>query len=364
MATQIQQPANLQPEIDETKVHAFLEKAVNDFGGAISAGLVVIGDKLGLYKAMAGAPPMNSVELAARTGTHERFIREWLINQAAGGYLSYDAKIGKYSLPPENAAALADDESPFFVGGGFQVITAMIRANERIADAFRTGGGMFWGEHHPDLFEGTERFFRPGYATHLVSGWIPSLQGVEEKLRQGATVADVGCGHGASTVIMAEAFPKSRFFGFDNHAPSIVRARESAFHAGVANRVTFDIAGATNFPNGDGYDLICFFDCLHDLGDPVASLARARQTLKAGGSVMVVEPMAAETVEGNLNPIGRVYAGASVLCCTPNAIASGQTALGTLATEKDLRKVAMQAGFRQFSRVSETPFNRVFEART
>ncbi len=344
-------------------MHAFLGKAINDFGGAVSAALVVIGDKLGLYKAMTGAPPMNSVELAARTGTHERFIREWMINQAAGGYLSYDTTTGKYSLPPENAAALADDESPFFVSGGFQVITAMIQANERIADAFRTGRGMFWGEHHHDLFEGTERFFRPGYATHIVSSWIPSLKGIEKKLLEGATVADIGCGHGASTVIMAQAYPNSRFFGFDNHAPSIVHARKAAFHAGVANRVSFDIAGATNFPNAEGYDFICFFDCLHDLGDPVGSLARARETIKSGGSVMIVEPMAAETVEGNLNPIGRVYAGASVLCCTPNAIASGQTVLGTLATEKELRKVALKAGFRQFNRVSETPFNRVFEAR-
>ena len=344
-------------------MQAFHEKALNDMGGAVSAALTIIGDKLGLYKAMAGAPPMNSVELAARTGTHERYIREWLVNQAAGGYLSYNPATGKYALPPEHAAALADDESPYFVGGGFQILTAMIKAHERITDSFRTGRGMFWGEHHQDLFEGTERFFRPGYSANIVSSWIPALDGVEAKLTAGATVADIGCGHGASTIIMAQAYPNSRFFGFDNHAPSIVHARSAAFHAGTASRAFFDIAGATNFPKSGGYDFICFFDCLHDLGDPAASLARARETLNPGGTVMIVEPMAAETVEGNLNPIGRIYAGASVLCCTPNAIASGQMALGTLATEGDLRKVAMQAGFRKFQRVSETPFNRVFEAR-
>jgi SAM-dependent methyltransferase len=349
------------PEIDRPTLDSFLGKAVNDFGAAVSAALVVIGDKLGLYKAMVGAPPMNSVELAARTGTSERYIREWLVNQAAGGYIRFEGASGKYSLPAEHAAALADDQSPFFVCGGFQVITAMIKADERILEAFQTGNGMFWGEHHHDLFEGTERFFKPGYTAHLVSDWIPSLEGVRAKLETGATVADIGCGHGASTVIMAEAYPKSRFYGFDNHAPSVVHARKHAFQAGVASRAYFDIAGATNFPNAGGYDFITFFDCLHDLGDPAGSLMRAKETLREGGTVMVVEPMAAENVEGNLNPVGRVYSGASVLCCTPNAIASGQTALGTLATEAQLRKVARQAGFTRFRKTSETHFNRVFE---
>jgi len=349
--------------LDEAKIERFLERAVNDLGAAVSAALVVIGDKLGLYKAMAGAPPMNSVELAERTGTSERYIREWLVNQAAGGYIEYDAATGKYFLPPEHALALADDQSHFFVGGGFQVITAMVKADERIVKAFRTGEGMFWGEHHHDLFEGTERFFRPGYAAHLISTWIPSLDGVQKKLEAGALVGDIGCGHGASTVIMAQAFPNSRFHGFDNHAPSIVRARKTAFQAGVASRVHFDIAGATNFPNAGGYDFIAFFDCLHDLGDPAGSLNRARETLKPDGVLMIVEPMAAEEVEGNLNPVGRVFSGASVLCCTPNAIASGQTALGTLATEAQLKKVARQAGFKRFRCTCKTPFNRVFEAR-
>jgi SAM-dependent methyltransferase len=363
MSTRLNPFGGVQTEIEQIKVDAFLEKALGDFGAAASAALVVIGDKLGLYKAMAGAPPMSSSELAARTGTHERYVREWLVNQAAGGYLVYHADSGKYSLPPEHAVALADDQSPFFVGGGFQVITAMVKADERIAQAFKSGGGMFWGEHHLDLFEGTERFFRPGYSAHLTSSWIPSLEGVRSKLEAGAMVADIGCGHGASTIIMAQAYPNSQFFGFDNHAPSVVRARKAAFQSGVASRVFFDIAGATNFPKAGGYDFITFFDCLHDLGDPVGSLMRARETLASDGTVMVVEPMAAENVEGNLNPIGRVYSAASVLCCTPNAIASGQTALGTLATEAQLRKAAHQAGFSSFRRTCETHFNRVFEAR-
>jgi SAM-dependent methyltransferase len=363
MASQSTVTTNTQITIDKAKVEAFLAKAVNDFGAAVSAALVVIGDKLGLYKAMAGAPPMNSMELAARTGTSERYVREWLVNQAASGYVEYDSSTDKYSLPIEHAAALADDQSLFFVGGGFQVLAAMVKADERIATAFKTGGGMFWGEHHHDLFEGTERFFRPGYAANLVSSWIPALDGVQPRLEAGANVADVGCGHGASTIIMAQAYPNSRFFGFDNHAPSIVHARKRAFQSGVASRVFFDIAGATNFPNAGGYEFITFFDCLHDLGEPTGSLMRARDTLNPDGTVMIVEPMAAETVEGNLNPIGRVFSGASVLCCTPNAIASGQTALGTLATEAQLRKVARQAGFTRFRRVCETPFNRIFEVR-
>lgn len=307
---------------DPARLERFIEKAMADFGGAISAAMVVIGDRLGLYKAMAGSSPMNSIELASHTGTHERYIREWLVNQAAGGYLEYDSATGKYSLPPEHAAALAEDQSPYFVVGGFQLITAMLKADERISDAFKTGAGMFWGEHHHDLFEGTERFFKPGYSAHLIAEWIPSLDGIQKKLEKGALVADIGCGHGASTIIMAKAFPKSVFYGFDNHAPSIVHARKQAFQDGLAGRVHFDIAGATNFPNAGGYDFITFFDCLHDLGDPAGSLMRARETLKPEGSIMIVEPMAAETVEGNLNPIGRVYSGASVLCCTPNAIAS------------------------------------------
>jgi SAM-dependent methyltransferase len=348
--------------LNQAKLEAFLNRAVGDFGAAVSAALVLIGDRLGLYKAMAGSTPLTSAELAERTGTNERYVREWLINQAAGGYVEYNPATGKYHLPSEHAAALADDHSPFFVGGGFQVVTAMIKASDRIASAFQTGEGMFWGEHHTDLFEGTERFFRPGYSANLVANWIPAIPALQDKLKAGARVADVGCGHGASTIIMAQAFPKSLFWGFDNHAPSIVHARKGAYTAGVADRVKFDIAGATNFPSS-GYDFVAFFDCLHDLGDPVGSLRRARETLNPGGVVMIVEPMASENVEGNFNPVGRVYSGASVLCCTPNAIASGQVALGTVATESQLRNVAAEAGLTQFRRATETPFNRVFEAR-
>lgn len=349
--------------IDQAKLDAFLGKAVTDFGGAVSAALVLIGDKLGLYKAMAHGGPMTSAELARRTGTSERYIREWLVNQAAGGYVEYDAATKTFTLPHEHALALADEKSPFFVGGGFQVVTAMMKAESRITNAFMTGEGMFWGEHDPNLFEGTERFFRPGYAAHLVGSWIPALDEVKERLERGAMVADIGCGHGASTIIMALAYPKSKFWGFDNHAPSINRAHRGAHEAGVADRVIFEIAGATNFPERAKYDLIAFFDCLHDFGDPVGAAKRAYETLAPEGAAMIVEPMAAEAVEGNLNPVGRVYSGASVLCCTPNAIASGQTVLGTLATEADLRRVVTTGGFTRFRRAAETPFNRVFEAR-
>jgi SAM-dependent methyltransferase len=349
--------------IDQAKLEAFLGKAVSDFGGAVSAALVRIGDRLGLYKAMSHGGPMTSVELARRTGTTERYVREWLVNQAAGGYVEYDPATGTYSLPHEHAIALADEKSPFFVGGGFQVIMGMLKAEARIAQAFLGGGGMFWGEHDPDLFEGTERFFRPGYAAHLVSSWIPALDGVKEKLERGATVADIGCGHGASTIIMALAYPKSKFFGFDNHAPSINSAHRAAHEAGVADRVIFEIAGATTFPARSKFDLVAFFDCLHDFGDPIGAAKRAYETLASDGTVLIVEPMAGESVEKNLNPVGRVFSGASVLCCTPNAIASGQTVLGTLATEEQLRKVVTAGGFTRFRRAAETPFNRVFEAR-
>jgi SAM-dependent methyltransferase len=349
--------------IDQQKMEAFLGKAVSDFGAAISAALVLIGDKLGLYKAMAHGGRLSSAELARRTGTMERYIREWLVNQAAAGYVEYDPATGTYSLPHEHAIALADEKSPFFVGGGFQVVTALMKAEPRIAQAFMSGEGMFWGEHDHDLFEGTERFFRPGYAAHLVGTWIPALDGVKQRLETGAAVADVGCGHGASTILMAQAYPKSRFFGFDNHAPSINKAHRSAHEAGVADRVVFEIAGATNFPERAKYDLMTFFDCLHDFGDPVGAAKRAHETIAPNGTVLIVEPMAGEKVEENLNPVGRVYSGASVLCCTPNAIASGQTHLGTLATEADLQKVMTAGGFTRFRRATQTPFNRVFEAK-
>ena len=348
--------------IDEAKLEAFMGRVVSDFGGLSSGALVVLGDKLGLYRALAESGPLTSAELAERTGTVERYVREWLLNQAAGGYLEYEPATGRYSLPPEHAIALTDEQSPYFVAGGFQVLTAMLRALPRITQAFRTGEGMLWGEHDPDLFEGTERFFRPGYAAHLVSEWIPALEGIQAKLEAGATVADVGCGHGASTIIMAQAFPRSRFFGFDNHLPSIERARVAAERAGVSDRVRFETTGGQGFPGTD-YALVAFFDCLHDMGDPIGALRHSYQALASDGAVLVVEPMAGERVEDNLNPIGRVYAAASTLCCTPNALASGALALGTLAAEAQLREVASAAGFTRFRRIAETPFNRIYEAR-
>ena len=292
--------------INEDKMHAFLGKVVGDFGAALSSSLVYIGQKLGLYKAMAGDGPVTPAELAQKTSTNERYIREWLINQAAGGYVDYDAASGRYSLSPEQAVALTDEASPFFVGGGFYVVKAMTAAVSRIEDAFKNGGGMLWGEHDPDLFVGVERFFRPGYAAHLIASWIPALTGVEEKLKAGGKVADIGCGHGSSTIIMAQAYPKSKFWGFDNHEKSIETARQRAKDAGVSDRVTFEVANAGDFPDQQ-YDMIAFFDCLHDMGDPVSACKRAFATVADDGAVLIVEPMAGNTVEENFNIIGRTF---------------------------------------------------------
>ena len=348
--------------VNEEKLQAFLGKVIGDFGAALSSGLVYIGQKLGLYKAMAGAGPLTPAELARRTGTVERYVREWLINQAASGYIEYDAASGRYTLPSEQAVALADETSPFYVGGGFYVVKAMMQAQARIAELFRNGGGILWGDHDPDLFIGTERFFRPGYALHLVAEWIPALTGIDAKLKSGGTVADVGCGHGASTIIMAQAYPTSRCYGFDNHDASIQRARQAAAEAGLGDRVRFEIADASGFP-GKAYDLVAFFDCLHDMGDPVGAAKRAGETLAPAGSVMIVEPMAGRTVEENFNPIGRTFSAASTLCCTANSMALGGPALGAVASDEAIRDVVLAGGLTQFRRAAETPFNRVFEAR-
>lgn len=349
-------------QINEEKLNAFMGKVVGDFGAALSSALVYIGQRLGLYKAMEGAGEMTAAELAEKTGTNERYVREWLINQAASGYVEYNPENAKYNLPPEQALALTDEESPFYVGGGFYVVKAMLRAHERIADAFQTGGGMLWGEHDPDLFVGTEKFFRPGYKAHLTAEWIPALTGTEEKLRAGTNVADVGCGHGASTIIMAKTYPNSRFFGFDSHQPSIEHARGAAREAGVADRVSFEVADACDFPN-ENYGLIAFFDCLHDMVNPAGAARCAYQTLSDDGSVLIVEPMAGNTVEENFNPVGRTFSAASTLCCTANSMARGGAALGAVATEQSLRDVVLDAGFASFRRATETPFNRIFEAR-
>lgn len=350
------------PEINPEKLQALIGKVVSDFGAALSSTLVYIGQKLSLYKALAASPPLTPAELAKQTGLVERYVRDWLINQAAGGYVEYDAATGRYSMTPEQIVALTDETSPAFVGGGFYVIKAMHRAEPRITEAFKNGGGMLWGEHDADLFIGTERFFRPGYMMHLVNDWIPALAGVEARLKNGGTVADVGCGHGASTIIMAQAYPQSRFYGFDNHAPSVEHARRAAEQAGVSDRVTFEVAEASRIPD-HRYDLVAFFDCFHDLGDPVGAARRAYETLAPGGSMMLVEPMAGNNAEENFNAVGRTFSAASVLCCVPNSMALNGPALGAVAPEEAIADTVRAGGFKQFRRATETPFNRVFEAK-
>jgi 2-polyprenyl-3-methyl-5-hydroxy-6-metoxy-1,4-benzoquinol methylase len=348
-------------EINEEKMNAFLGKVVGDFGAALSSVLGYIGIKLGLYEALADSSGLASTELAEKTNTNERYVREWLLNQASGGYIEYDPATKKYSMTAEQKTALTDEESPFYVGGGFYVLKAMANAQPRITEAFQNGGGLLWGDNDPDLFIGTEKFFRPGYNAHLTAAWIPALNGAEEKLKAGAKVADVGCGHGASTIIMAKTYPNSTFYGFDNHEASIKTAQAKAEAAGLSDRVKFQVASASDFPD-EKYDLIAFFDCLHDMGDPAGAARRAFETLSDGGSVMIVEPMAGNTVEENFNIIGRTFSAASTLCCTANSMALGGPALGAVASEEALRDTVMSGGFTQFRRATETPFNRVFEA--
>jgi 2-polyprenyl-3-methyl-5-hydroxy-6-metoxy-1,4-benzoquinol methylase len=349
--------------VDEKKLNDFLGKVVGDVGAAMSAALVVIGDKLGLYKAMAAAGPVTPAELAHRTETTERYVREWLNAQAAGGYVAYDAASGRFSLPPEQAFALADDTSPASVPGLFHVTAAMWHGEESMTKNFRTGEGLAWGSQHPCLFEGTERFFRSGYIGNLVSAWLPALEGVTDKLQRGARVADVGCGLGASTILMAKAFPKSHFAGFDSHEGSVVTARQRAKQAGVADRVTFEVAKSTDYP-GRGYDLVAHFDCLHDMEDPVGAARHAKETLATDGTWMIVEPFAADRAEDNHNPVGRVFYSASTLLCVPHSLAHHGPALGAQAGEARLREVVVTGGgFRRFRRATETPFNLILEAR-
>jgi SAM-dependent methyltransferase len=340
----------------EAKANAFLHKVVGDWGATVGTALVVIGDKLGLYDALTAAGPLTPAELSQRTSTSERYCREWLLAQAAGGYLEYDPASGCYRLPPEHGAVLGT------VIGGFKMMNALTRAEPRIVQAFRTGGGISWGEHDQDVFEGCERFFRPGYEQNLVSSWIPALDGIEAKLQAGGLVADVGCGYGASTLIMARAYPLTQFVGVDSHSGSIEAARQAA--ADFGSRVHFEVGDATGYRGtSKGYDLITFFDCLHDMVDPIGALRYAADRLAPQGSVLLVEPMAGERPEDNLNPVGRVYASCSVLVCTPNSLAGGGLALGTVASEARLREVAKAAGLTSFERVTETPFNRIFELR-
>jgi SAM-dependent methyltransferase len=349
--------------IDEAKLEAFMGQAVTDMGAIISAPLMVIGEKLGLYKAMAGAGPLSSSEVAERAGASERSVREWLRNQAAGGYVEYDPQGDRYTLPDEHALALADESSPFYILGMYDSIASLYADEDRILEAFRSGEGMGWHEHDHRLFRGTERFFRPGYRGHLVSEWLPALHGVREKLERGAKVADVGCGHGASTIIMAEAFPNSEFFGFDYHQASIERARAAARDAGVEDRISFATASAKDYPGSD-YDLVCVFDCLHDMGDPVGASAHIRQSLGEDGTWMIVEPFAGDSVQENLNPVGRVFYGASTVICTPASLAQEVgLALGAQAGQARLAEVIEEGGFGAVRRATETPFNLILEAK-
>jgi SAM-dependent methyltransferase len=349
--------------IDEAKLEAFMGQAVTDMGAVISAPLMMIGEKLGLYKAMAHAGPLTPAEVAERAGASERYVREWLGNQAAGGYVTYDPEGERYTLPDEHALALADEDSPFYILGMYDSIASLYADEDQILEAFRSGEGMGWHEHDHRLFRGTERFFRPGYRANLVDQWIPALDGVQEKLQAGARVADIGCGHGASTIIMAQAFPESEFFGFDYHDASIERAREAAREAGVADRINFAVAAAKDYPGGE-YDLACVFDCLHDMGDPVGASRHVLETLAADGTWMIVEPFAGDRVEENLNPVGRVFYGASTVICTPASLAQEVgLALGAQAGEARLTDVLTEGGFTRVRRATETPFNLILEAR-
>ena len=344
----------------EERLNAFLGKSVCDLGAAVTASLILIGDRLGLFKALADSPATPG-ELARRTGTNQRYIREWLNAQAAGGYVEYDPANGSYGLNEEQRLCLADPQGPVDLPGAYFIVEAVFHALDRTQENFRTGAGLEWGEHHECLFHGTERFFRAGYNANLLGSWLPALDGAVEKLRQGGKAADVGCGHGASTLLMAKAFPESEFVGFDYHAASIETARERAAAAGVRN-ARFEVADATGYAD-KGFDLIAFFDCLHDMGDPVGAARHAHAALKSDGHCMLVEPSAGDEVEDNLNPVGRVYYGASAQICVPVSLARNGPALGAQAGEARLRDVVTGGGFTRFRRATETPFNLVLEAR-
>jgi SAM-dependent methyltransferase len=351
------------PTIDEQKLEQFMGQFVQDMGAAATAPLVVIGDKLGLYKAMADGAPVTPAELAERTGCHERYLREWLCQQAASGYVEYDAADATFRLPPEQALALAHDDSPAFIPGAFQLIAAIVKDEPHITERFRSGEGFGWHEHDHDLFEGTERFFRPGYLANLVDSWLPSLDGVVEKLEAGALVADIGCGHGSSTILMAQAYPASTFVGTDYHEGSIEAARRAAERAGVADQVTFEVSAAKALDGGP-YDLVCVFDALHDMGDPVGAARHVRSQLADDGTWLVVEPFAGDAIEDNLNPVGRVFYAGSTMLCTPASLSQEVgLALGAQAGERRLAEVLRAGGFSRVRRSAETPFNLVLEVR-
>jgi SAM-dependent methyltransferase len=346
--------------IDQDKLMDFLHKFVGDLGATMAAGNVLVGDRLGFYRVLA-EHPMLPYELAERTGTATRYVDEWLRGQAAGGYVEYDPQTGAYSLTPEQAFALTDPEGAVFMPGAFELALGALRSDHKVTEAFRTGAGVGWHEHDDEVFSGCERFFRPGYAANLVTSWLPALDGVEDKLRAGARVADIGCGLGASTTLMARAYPESSFAGSDYHEESVIQARKRA--SGLNGQVTFEVASAQSF-NGGPYDLVTSFDCLHDMGDPIGAARHIREMLAPDGTWMVVEPYAGGSVSDNLNPVGRVYYSFSTFLCVPNALSQdGGYSLGAQAGEEPIQRLATDAGYTRFRRVAETPFNIVYEVR-
>jgi SAM-dependent methyltransferase len=349
--------------VDPDKLERFVFRAVEEVGATLNAALVVMGDKLGLYQALAGAGALTAPDLARDSGVSERYVREWLNAQAAGGYVEYEPNAETYTLPPEHAVALTDSQSPAYLPGFFQLALGSVIDSPRVTDTARSGAGVGWHEHNHDVFDGCERFFRPGYNASLVPAWLPALDGVVEKLEAGAKVADIGCGHGSSTILMAEAYPRSTFVGSDYHEGSIEVARQRADEAGVAERVRFETAFASTHP-GHGYDLVTMFDCLHDMGDPVGAARQVREALNPDGTWMIVEPMAGDRVEDNLNPVGRAMYGFSTFLCTPASLSQEiGLALGAQAGEARLGEVVAAGGFTRFRRAAETPFNLVLEAR-
>lgn len=347
--------------MDEARLHEFMGKLVGDMGAAATLANVVLGDELGLYRAMADSQPVSPEVLAERTGCQPRLVREWLNGQAAAGYVVHDR--GNFTLPEEQAMTLALEDSPAYMAGGAAVLAALFHDKDKLVKAMRGDGALAWGDHHPCMFSGTERFFRPGYRTFLVADWLPALEGVVGKLQAGAQVADVGCGHGASTIVMAQAFPQSHFVGYDYHAPSVATATERAREAGVGGQVSFQQASAKDYPGHD-LDLVCFFDCLHDMGDPVGAARHAYKALKADGTVMLVEPFAEDSLDANINPVGRLFYAASTFICTPNSLSQEVgLGLGAQAGEARLRAVFEEAGFSRFRRATQTPFNLILEAR-
>jgi ubiquinone/menaquinone biosynthesis C-methylase UbiE len=354
-------PAMTPPDPD--KLDRFVGRMLGDVGAMMTGALVAMGDRLGLYRVLAEAGPSTPAELAKRAGVNERYLREWLSAQAASGYVTYDPETGAFALDPEQAAVFVDEDSPAYMMGAFDIATAVWNDEPRVRDAFRSGRGVGWHERHPCLFCGTERFFRPSYHHHLVPEWLPALRGVIEKLKAGARVADVGCGHGASTLIMAKAFPASTFTGFDYHGGSVEAATDMARNAGLDGRVRFEKASAKDFP-GENYDLVCFFDCLHDMGDPVGAARHVRAVLAPDGTWLVVEPFAKDELVENLNPVGRVYYAASTMICTPASLSQEVgAALGAQAGPERLLSVIREAGFSEARVALETPFNLVIEAK-